>query len=504
MIRLSKQSNAVLYGRVATKEQISESPKFRFAAAYIRVSTDDQDELSPESQLDEIRKYAKREGIILLEDCIYIEEPISGRKAKNRPKFQEMIARAKESDCPFSVILLWKFARFARNQEESIFYKSILRSKCKVDVVSITEPLIAGPFGKLIERIIEWMDEFYSIRLGQEVRSKMTFVAEKGLPQTVASFGYSKKPDQELKIVPEEAVWVKFMAESLLQGRSLRWISNQINEHGIRTHRGSKFEPRTIEYILRNITNAGAIHWTPNQDDHDGRQPYSENTIIVKDACPAIYSYDYYEALVAELDRRAASRKKYSKPDTVRRHWLSGFLKCSNCGSSMVYQRANNGFQCYKYGKSLCTVSHYISAPKIEAAVIDALSRVTVTEDFIQSITRPASNNAPDYSKDVERLERMLDRAKLAYVEGIDTMEEYAANKNRILAEMDIYQKKQDEQKSSIICPNTDDVRRQFKSVTDLIRSDADDDAKRTAFGSIVEKVVYSKPDDSVSIFFYL
>ena len=172
MIRLSKQSNAVLYGRVATKEQISESPKFRFAAAYIRVSTDDQDELSPESQLDEIRKYAKREGIILLEDCIYIEEPISGRKAKNRPKFQEMIARAKESDCPFSVILLWKFARFARNQEESIFYKSILRSKCKVDVVSITEPLIAGPFGKLIERIIEWMDEFYSIRLSQEVKAQ--------------------------------------------------------------------------------------------------------------------------------------------------------------------------------------------------------------------------------------------------------------------------------------------------------------------------------------------
>ena len=190
MIRLSKQSNAVLYGRVATKEQISESPKFRFAAAYIRVSTDDQDELSPESQLDEIRKYAKREGIILLEDCIYIEEPISGRKAKNRPKFQEMIARAKESDCPFSVILLWKFARFARNQEESIFYKSILRSKCKVDVVSITEPLIAGPFGKLIERIIEWMDEFYSIRLSQEVKRSMRVNAERGKRQCTASFGY--------------------------------------------------------------------------------------------------------------------------------------------------------------------------------------------------------------------------------------------------------------------------------------------------------------------------
>lgn len=474
------------------------------AAAYIRVSTDDQTEHSPESQLKELKDYAGRHDLMIDPQHIYIDAGISGRKASKRPQFQRMIAAAKEKPAPFGTILVWKFSRFARNQEESILYKSLLRRECSVEVVSVTEETGDSMFGSLIERIIEWMDEFYSIRLGQEVRSKMTFVAEKGLPQTVASFGYSKKPEQELKIVPEEAAWVKFMAESLLQGRSLRWISNQINEHGIRTHRGSKFEPRTIEYILRNITNAGAIHWTPNQDDHDGRQPYSENTIIVKDACPAIYSYDYYETLIAELDRRAASRKKYSKPDTVRRHWLSGFLKCSNCGSSMVYQRANNGFQCYKYGKSLCTVSHYISAPKIEAAVIDALSRVTVTEDFIQSITRPASNNAPDYSKDVERLERMLDRAKLAYVEGIDTMEEYAANKNRILAEMNIYQKKQDEQKSSIICPNADDVRRQFKSVTDLIRSDADDNAKRTAFGSIVEKVVYSKPDDSVSIFFYL
>lgn len=51
-------------------------------------------------------------------------------------------------------------SRFARNQEESIVYKSMLRNKCHVDVVSISEPLIEGPFGGLIERIIEWMDEF--------------------------------------------------------------------------------------------------------------------------------------------------------------------------------------------------------------------------------------------------------------------------------------------------------------------------------------------------------
>ena len=70
-----------------------------------------------------------------------------------------------EDDCPgeaashpIDVILVWKFSRFARNQEESIVYKSMLK-KDNVDVISVSEPLIEGPFGSLIERIIEWMDD---------------------------------------------------------------------------------------------------------------------------------------------------------------------------------------------------------------------------------------------------------------------------------------------------------------------------------------------------------
>ena len=66
------------------------------------------------------------------------------------------------------MILVWKYSRFARNQEESIVYKSMLK-KDHVEVISISEPLVDGPFGSLIERIIEWMDEYYSIRLSGEV-----------------------------------------------------------------------------------------------------------------------------------------------------------------------------------------------------------------------------------------------------------------------------------------------------------------------------------------------
>ena len=80
---------------------------------------------------------------------------------------------------------MWKFSRFARNQEESSVYKSMLQ-KDRVDVISVSDPVIDGPFGSLIERIIEWMDEYYSIRLSGEVLRGM---GEKALKQ-----GYQISP----------------------------------------------------------------------------------------------------------------------------------------------------------------------------------------------------------------------------------------------------------------------------------------------------------------------
>ena len=45
----------------------------RIAAAYIRVSTDDQVEYSPDAQLLEIRKYAAAHGFIIPEQFIFLD-----------------------------------------------------------------------------------------------------------------------------------------------------------------------------------------------------------------------------------------------------------------------------------------------------------------------------------------------------------------------------------------------------------------------------------------------
>ena len=108
------------------------------AACYIRVSTDDQLEYSPDSQLKLIQDYAAKNGIVLLEDCIFIEESgISGKSMNKRPEFMKMIAVSKKKPKPFDVILLWKFSRFARNMEEAITVKSMLK-KNDIDVISIS------------------------------------------------------------------------------------------------------------------------------------------------------------------------------------------------------------------------------------------------------------------------------------------------------------------------------------------------------------------------------
>lgn len=91
--------------------------------------------------MEKIRLYAERNRILLPKEFIFVDEGISGRKTKNRPAFNEMIGLAKCNPKPFDVILVWKFSRFARNREDSIVYKSMLRKERNIDVVSVSEDI---------------------------------------------------------------------------------------------------------------------------------------------------------------------------------------------------------------------------------------------------------------------------------------------------------------------------------------------------------------------------
>ena len=56
--------------------------------------------------------------------------------------------------------MVWKFSRFTRKREHAVAFKSMLRRR-GIRVVSITEQADDTPTGKLLEAIIESVDEFY-------------------------------------------------------------------------------------------------------------------------------------------------------------------------------------------------------------------------------------------------------------------------------------------------------------------------------------------------------
>ena len=199
------------------------------ACAYIRVSTDKQEELSPDAQKRLLIDFAKKNNMSLLAENIYIDNGISGKKADKRPEFLKMIGLAKSKEHPYDVILVWKFSRFARNQEESIVYKSLLK-KNHVEVVSVSEPLVDGPFGTLIERIIEWMDEYYSIRLSGEVLRGMTEKALRGGYQSSLPLGYKMNKDTGVPYIYEdEAVIVRKIYADYTAGHMKLLIGGLLN-----------------------------------------------------------------------------------------------------------------------------------------------------------------------------------------------------------------------------------------------------------------------------------
>lgn len=408
---------------------------FKIAAAYVRVSTDDQMELSPDSQLVKIREYAMKNNLLLLPEYIFHDDGISGRAAGKRPGFQNMIATAKDPAHPFDVIIVWKYSRFARNQEESIFYKSILRSKCKVDVVSVSEPLIAGPFGSLIERIIEWMDEFYSIRLSEEVKRSMTVNAKNGRLQATPAFGY-RAENGTLVPVPEEAEIVREIFQRFIAGEAMYALAKSLNERGIRTHRGNPIENRTVDYILNNPTYIGKLRWTPTGRT---RRNFKNPESIVADSShlPIIdlATWDAAQKRIAELKN---AYSWHAKPAGDRKHWLCGIVRCPTCGSTLAWTNPHY-MQCNGRLHGKCTTSQHIAASLLEEAFIQQLQHDMTFAETVDCAVHPVVrlDSSQELQQKRSRTLSRLSRLRDAYLDGAETLEDYKASRAKLQKQLD-------------------------------------------------------------------
>lgn len=410
--------------------------KVRRAACYIRVSTDDQIEYSPDSQLREMRIYAKQHNIEILENHIYIDEGISGRKAETRPRFQAMIANAKTKPKPFDLVLLYKFSRFARNREDSVVYKSLLRKKCGIDVISIKEPLDCdNKMSIIMEAFIEAMDEYYSINLSEDVRRTMTEKALRGEYQSSPPFGYQMK-NKALVPVQNEAAAVKTIFEKFLSGESYLSIAHWLNLAGFKTHRGNPFENRTVEYIIKNPVYIGKTRWTPS--GKDGRK-HSDNTIIADSTHEPLVSKEVWEKAQQRAFQLKSTCRPRATPQNRNKDWLSGLVVCASCGRALV--KCGPYWRCGGYAHGLCQNSQYISDQIIKDAVIKRIANDIRCEADSNSLAiRQGQDNKSRIAglqSQLKKFNTALERARKAYLIGADTLEEYSNNKSSIISKIE-------------------------------------------------------------------
>ena len=509
------------------------------AAVYIRVSTEEQTEYSPDAQLKEAVKYAEAHDMTLCKEHIYIDEGISGKSTRNRSAFNRMIGTAKMKPKPFDVLLLWKFSRFARNREDSIVYKSLLRRQLGIEVISITENIGDDKLAVLMEAFIEAMDEYYSINLAEEVKKGMTEKAMRGEFQTAPPLGYSKLPGMPLAVIEEEAKYVQYIFDWYCSGLGFFAIANRLNDMGFHTKRGKRIESRAVEYILNNPVYKGYVRWTPTGKTVGKRIYNSEDTLIVKSGHNPIISEELFDTVQKRLALGRHTRRQNCRPPEIAKHYLSGLLKCGSCGSALAYSKSNEGFQCVGYTHGTCGASHYIKASKIERAVLSAMSQVDTLEFFFR--TQDCSNhllkNMELIQGEKQEIRRKLHRARQAFLAGVDTLEEYESGKLKLLKEL--RQKDNDlaalesrgvptmvenrkapasleNREAPASLENGEDpekfanreipanqVPQQRPSIHWVLESTLPVSIKNRALREIVEKIVFSRERNSVTVFLY-
>lgn len=481
----------------------------KIGAAYVRVSDERQDEYSPDSQLKKIREYAAKEGYMIPDEYVFYDDGISGKSVKKRDDFNRMIAIAKEKTHPFDKIYVWKFSRFARNQEEAIVYKSLL-SKHGVSVVSVSEPIPEGHFGSLIERIIEWTDEYYLANLSGEVIRGMTEKVTRGEPAVPPPFGYRMG---DRCYVPDEdtAPIVREIFTRYANGDGHRDIAMSLGARGVRTKYGNMPDNRFIEYILNNPCYIGKIRWTVNGIRAVSKRDYDNENIMLIDANhEPLISMELWEAVHKRSKEQKRMYGKRARREQPVDYMLKGLVRCSSCGATLACNGTTSGkakalcMQCCNYSRGSCHTSHSVVIAKANATVIEGLRTVLQTKRFT-IVPREAKKSDPtiiDYDKLIATEIRRLERAREAYLAEIDTIEAYAKNKKEIEARIADLKARRDSDASAAI--DTDALAKKVMSVVEFIqRDDVTEKAKNEALRTIIERIVFEKAKGNFAIYFH-
>jgi site-specific DNA recombinase len=435
---------------VATKSKRSTTTKLIPAVAYIRMSTDQQED-SPERQRAEITAMAEKGGYEVLK--WYEDHGLTGTKSKNRPQFQKLLNDAQMGG--FSAILMHEQSRFGR--ETALQFASHLNvlNECGVSLVTRKGKVDPNDIGGFITTMVEqfgnraeniahrgtsgkrrkvlngvWMGHspFGYDRSILDANGKEITRVRHGEPFCrSSSHGCRLMPSTDPKVIKA----IRNVFRDYLDGKSLKEIAIALNATGCRTKFGNKFKIGNIARMAKNPAYYGA-HVVGRATRGVGRMGefsriFESETIVNEKAHEGIISKQTFDAVQCI----AATRPGWHYKGSEQRYLLSGIVICGHCGSKIyghhgtVLDRKNDrripkiGYQCQNGSKSVEPDQKNcirIDGNTLEEAVLDVIRTHVLTEDNLkrcEAMHRASLENKSTLKADrlVRELQRKIDQA---------------------------------------------------------------------------------------------
>lgn len=346
------------------------------AVIYARYSSDSQTEQSIEGQVRVCKQFAEKNDLPVVDQ--YIDRATTGTN-DNRAAFQQMLKDSKKAQ--WSVVIVYKLDRFARNKYESVVNRKKL-SDNGVQLISAMENIPDTPEGKLFLAVIEGFNEYFSEDLKQKVNrglreSWLKGNATGGHPP----YGYVIK-DKKYVVDEAEADIVREIFIKYAQGYKAVAIADDLKLRNIRRKCGKYINHKYVYVILHDKRYIGEV-------THQGTVYYN--------IFPPIITKEIWNKVDAinQENRISPSRKK-----DIFDYILSGKLICGNCKHRMSGESgtSRNGDVHYYYvclsnrrGKTNCSCKS-IRKQELEDCVINATTALLRQNDTIRSIAEAIIN----------------------------------------------------------------------------------------------------------------
>ncbi len=394
---------------------------------YARKSTEDDDHqvMSIEAQLFELREFARKENLEILEE---FQESKSAKKP-GREKFGEMMSRIESMDGVG--ILAWHPDRLARN---SIDGGRIIYAVDTTKIVSLRFPTFwfePTPQGLFMLQVAFGQSKYYSDNLKQNVERGFRQKVRRGEWLTKAPRGYLNNP-RTRNIEPDPVlsrIIIKAFEEYATGKHTLPSLSHFLAEHSVVTRSGTPLGKASIFEMLTNKVYIGLLK-------HKGEFYQGSFTPII--------STQLFEAVQMRL-------KEHSRPRKTKvghNFPFTGLLRCGECGSMITAQWCNGHGGRYRYyrctkKKGNCSQS-YLREDLLVFQLRERLQEITLPDDCIKYMeektnewekeAKVSSGSYVGRIKDNEReIQKKLDNLITIYLDGDIPKENYLAKKNELL-----------------------------------------------------------------------